>query len=170
MPTKKKRIVVSIAIAIACIFVVCLVWSLARSRPETKVYAVPFPDVVAYLNESFGTNVTACISGSAWAWGPSFLSTNTVYWIETDVYVPEKELKFKAWFSQIGAEHNTFHVQREGPGRTSIAFEQDVKLFISLPFGRGAEHRILKEIERNLGMSICRSNPATSDKDETANP
>ncbi len=153
MIQRTRYLVVSLLLVVISIAKVAL-WAQSKSRPEVRVYDYSFSDVVDYLNHAFRTNVTACITTYPAVWGPNFLSTDTVYWVETKEYQPGTNLVFKAWFAQIGAEHNTFFVQQQDPMKTRIAVNQEIKFFIPIPFTRDAESRILKALEEDMGRVL----------------
>ena len=96
--------------------------------PQSTTLDYPFDQVVEYLNDSFHTNITT--RSLVWAWGPSFLATDTVYFVETKSYSPHDRLEFQARFGQIGAEYNDFVVRKRTPNKTSISIDQKTSPFI----------------------------------------
>ena len=112
----------AIAILVASV-VVFAVWP-----PQSTTLDYPFDQVVEYLNDSFHTNITT--RSLVWAWGPSFLTTDTVYFVETKSYIPQELLEFQARFGQIGAEYNEFVVRKRTPNKTSISIDQKTSPFI----------------------------------------
>lgn len=135
-----------IGFAVAIIALGCLLTYTFRSKSQTIMLDYPFDQVVEYFNNSFKTNVTS--QSSCWAWGPSFLSTNTVYFIRAEQYVPHRLLIFEAWFAQIGAESNTFIIQKHERDKTSISVDRRVRFF-PIPT-RKSEKRILRIIRDEL--------------------
>ncbi len=110
--------------------------------PRSKIYDHSFSDVVNYFSEKFTYDVTACVKRHPSVWGPNFLDTSTHYWIETERYIPEKELKFEAWYYQIGGEKNIFTIIKLNEKQTKITVRQIISFF--------REQHILNIIEKEL--------------------
>ena len=113
---------------------------------ESTTLDYKFEQVVDYINAAFHTNVTSQSSG--WAWGPSFLSTGTVYFIKSELYIPHERMEFQAWFSQIGSEYNKFTICRLATGQTEVSVSRTVKPL--LVDTRKTEKRILRGIEEGI--------------------
>lgn len=96
--------------------------------PQSTTLNYPFEQAVDYMNYAFRTNMTS--SSSVWAWGPAFLSTNTVYSISDTKYTPGDRLEFMAWFAQIGGEYNRIVVRKRTSDKTTISIDQRTAPFI----------------------------------------
>lgn len=131
------------------LILVCIYIMLPR-RGQKTILEHPFDDVVSYMNVAFQTNLTACSSG--WAWGPTFLSTGTVYFVETKLYIPRERLYFEAWFSQIGGEYNYFSLHSINDSHTRLSIYKKTVPFSALltPFNWVAEKRILHQIKNGM--------------------
>ena len=122
---------------LAASVVVFAVWP-----PQSTTLNYPFDQVIDYMNYAFRTNMTS--SSAGWAWGPAFLSTNTVYSISDTAYTPGERLEFMAWFAQIGGEYNSFAICMRTPEKTSVSINQRTAPFIPFVSWIGERRALLK--------------------------
>ncbi len=137
------------------IFTFILIFTLAKPTkvPSIKIIDYSFSEVTGYLAEKFKIDVTSCIKEHPEVWGPDFLDKGTLYWIETEEYIPNKKLKFEARYYQIGGEESIFTIKSLGENQTEISIDRTIRFFIKMPnFGR-SEKRILNIIEKDLKNS-----------------
>ncbi len=136
-------------VVIAIIFVTGVIW-----KSQSRIYEHSFSDIVNYLSTKFTLDVTACGGEAEYhpgVWGPNFLDESTIYAIETELYIPERELKFKAWFYQIGGEENIFVIKKlnEKQAKMTVDYKGLPSRF-DLPFFLLRERSILNIIGKEL--------------------
>jgi hypothetical protein len=122
-PLRRYSTALKATVIFAVSVVIFAVWP-----PQSTTLNYPFEQAIDYMNYAFRTNMTS--SSTVWAWGPAFLSTNTVYSISDIKYNPGDRLEFMAWFAQIGGEYNSFVVRKRTSDKTSISIDQRTAPFI----------------------------------------
>jgi len=119
------------------------------SRSQARVINCPFADVVSYLCGAFNTDLTQ-IGKHTVAWGPKFLDTGTQYFVEPRVFLPDQELRFRAWYYQIGGEDNAFTIRKLNDRQTEITVDQVIRFLAVFPKCTVRERRILNSIQEDL--------------------
>ncbi len=132
-----------VTIAVAGIFL------FVGSRSQARVINCPFADVVSYFCGAFHTDLTQ--SGKrTMIWGPKFLDTGTQYFVEPRVFLPDQELRFRAWYYQIGGEDNAFIIRRINDRQTEITVNQVIRFLAVFPKCTVRERRLLNSIQEEL--------------------
>ena len=147
-PRPVKR---SLAITTAIIAAVAVAGVLlfVGSRSQACVINCPFADVVSYLSGAFNTDLTQTGKHTR-AWGPKFLDTETQYFVEPSAFSPDQELRFRAWYYQIGGEDNAFIIRRLNDRQTEITVDQVIRFLAVFPKCTIRERRILNSIQEDL--------------------
>ncbi|MBL7070549.1 MAG: hypothetical protein ISS26_00040 [Candidatus Omnitrophica bacterium] len=146
--TKRKLIILSIG----CALILCIAsaWLISHGGSKSKIYDQSFANVIDYMSDKFTLDITKCVERHPEVWGPSFLKTYERYWIETEKYLPDKELKFKAWYYQIGGEDIIFTIVKINEEQTEISVDHVIHFFATISYLPISEQRILNIVEKEL--------------------
>lgn len=137
------------AIAMIVTIAVAGIFLFVGSRSQARVINCPFADVVSYFCGAFHTDLTQ--SGKrTMIWGPKFLDTGTQYFVEPRVFLPDQELRFRAWYYQIGGEDNAFIIRRINDRQTEITVNQVIRFLAVFPKCTVRERRLLNSIQEEL--------------------
>lgn len=141
----------SLAVAIAFIVTIAAAGILlfVGSRSQTRMINCPFADVVSCFCGALHADLTQ--SGKRTTiWGPKFLDTGTQYFVDTSVFLPDQELRFRAWYYQIGGEDNAFIIRRINDRQTEITVDQAIRFLAVFPKCTARERRLLNSIQKEL--------------------
>jgi len=142
-------------IAVIGAIIAAAVFFLRLPLSQSAVLDFPFDAVTQYMNDVFKVDVTASQTDHPSTMAPHFLATNTDYFIETEKYEREKLLRFQARFGQIGAEYNTFTIEKIDAATTRLTVNQTVWLFIPILYLPREERAIIDAIKSDLEKRNC---------------
>ena len=115
----------------------------------TRVYDHSFAEMQTYLSDRFEVDFTGPTDRFGERWGPPFLQTNTLYWVNRTQYVPDTALKVKAWFYQIGGEQITLSLREKDDARSTLYVD-----YIGRPFCCFVPFAFTHQFERSIHKRI----------------
>lgn len=155
----KTRRWVGVVLFAAVLFVIVVVLCLRGQGAQARQYSVSFADVVKYLSVQFKTDITDV--QNAEVWGPHFLDPGTLYWVQTETNIPNRMVRFKIWYYQVGGEDYTFTVTNNGPLHTEVSLNHVVHFIVTSRGCGVVERRILDAIGEDL-KKVSQGSASTS--------